>query len=145
MTIQVMIKEPLEVAKNPTNKVFLNMRSMSGDADSYENNRIGFSPDSEEEREDLYKLVRLLQAYSNLAWNAQCDINSGTAWERLYIQEFNESNDAIVDAISDLVGWDNTYDQLAAPDRWHLTYFNDKGVEHRVEYTIDGKVPTGRR
>ena len=115
MTIQVMIKEPLEVAKNPTNKVFLNMRSMSGDADSYETNRIGFPPDSEEEREDLYKLVRLLQAYSNLAWNAQCDINSGTAWERLYIQEFNESNDDIVDAISDLVGWDNIYDQLGSP------------------------------
>lgn len=146
MTLQLTIKEPLPVDRKPTNKVIFHLRAMFGDADGYAENSFAFDPTDENARDLAYKVIRLVEAYGAEDWNTQCDIACDRTWEKLHEEAFGEPVDSrVIDRISDLCGHDMMYDQMGAPDRWHLTYFDDKGIEHRVELTVDGKPFKGRR
>lgn len=146
MALQLTIKEQIPAKNKPINKCHLHVRSMQGDGDGYNQESFSFSPDDEKARELAYDVVRLLEAYAALDWNAQCDIAQIGKWEDLYTSTFgDEPAERTLDQIGDLAGYDPIYDQMAAPDSWHFTYYNDKGIEHNVEVTVDGKPMIGRR
>lgn len=146
MTLQLTIKQAIPAPNLPKNQLKFHVRSMTGDGDGYDNNSMLYRSDDPVAVDLVYRIVRLLESYAKLDWNTQCNIANSKSWESLYESTFNEPmSDEDHDSLCDLVGWDNIYEQMAAPDCWKITWFDDKSVEHVVDITVDGSAFVGRR
>lgn len=122
------IGEPI-IKANPTNVYKLVIENMSGDADSYHNTETFFT----KEYEPLIKDIIDLCNWSQKEWPTRNKIES--KWEevkskhtKFFQEEIDESYEPIItyDVFCD--------DSICRPNVKSLTWFDDKGVEYKINY-----------
>lgn len=130
--MRIEIKEPLATVTNPTNVFKLVVSNMHGDADLYTTTDNYFDKSQEARLIEVIKFLNWCQT----SWPSRNDIM--TKWNELNKQfdpeEFDDDDDD--DFYDDgMIQYDSTADNqfLCRPEFKKLTYFNENGVECKVD------------
>lgn len=125
--MRIEIKEPLATVTNPTNVFKLVVSNMHGDADLYTTTDNYFDKSQE---------ARLIEVIKFLNW---CDRprrdEISNKWNDLLNKFDEEDGDAAEGLLYDMIELDSTVDNqfLCRPEFKRLTYFNENGVECKVD------------
>lgn len=139
--IEVTIGKPL-AQEAPKCVYRFSLEVMFGDADGEATNSFDRA-----NPEEFVPVIQALQKYTELGWNAQCDIQDSEAWATLLGFEEEpdwNSNDPEHEAyhtLMDMIPGDPCCDgqYMGSPRYWWISYFDADGNEHECTFTIDGK------
>jgi hypothetical protein len=130
----ITIGSPIPVEKSPKNQFQLEVRYMSGDADSYENLKFMFLDGSnnkfEEDKFTLQNALKILHAYMKADWNSKCGISCTKLSKLLNIDEKIISDAADNEFFPGDVTCDHQY--MAMIDSYKLFYWSKEGIKHSV-------------
>lgn len=125
--MRIEIKEPLATVTNPTNVFKLVVSNMHGDADLYTTTDNYFDKSQE---------ARLIEVIKFLNWCSRPRRDEiSNKWNDLLNKFDEEDGDAAEGLLYDMIESDSTVDNqfLCRPEFKRLTYFNENGVECKVD------------
>jgi hypothetical protein len=133
MTIeQFEIGKPVEQKKNPTNVWRLHVRTMHGDADHYETVVTDYSPSNtssdyaHQGERGLLLSIAIIKALKENKYARNIDDILDEAAKPFGFEYWS-------DIVCDSIGRDITHDEVwASPQDWYVTWFDEKGIEHKV-------------
>ena len=127
--MKFIVSKAVEKKSHETNCYELHVTSMSGDADHYETNTRCFT-DLTGELKVLEEYLKFFDAFCQLDWNTQCDLQDGRLFDRFLL---GLKLDLCSDALCDLIGDDiTTREFMASPDEIWVTYWDGAGIEYEV-------------
>jgi len=124
--MRIEIKEPLEPVTNPTNVFKLVVSNMHGDADLYTTTDNYFDKSQE---------ARLIEVIEFLNWCRRPSRDEiSDKWNELLNKFDEEDGDEAEGLLYDMIELDSTADNqfVCCPEFKKLTYFNENGVECKV-------------
>lgn len=128
----------------PLRSIFrLTVESILGDGDDYTTNVVHFTSNELEHYSNVKQLVALLEEYTNIDWNARCEMTLNT-WIELYDDMFRtQPSMSMTTLIQELVATSSEHGTTYNPFKWAVTFIDANGDEYDVQVTLNDALMIG--